>query len=38
MFEDIKNSSNWETIEKVSRGWSSDSKYLINKRRKVIIA
>ena len=29
MFEDIKNSSNWETIEKISRGWSSDSKYLI---------
>ena len=29
MFEDIKNSSNWETIERISRGWSSDSKYLI---------
>ena len=28
MFEDIKNSSNWETIEKVSKGWSSDDKYM----------
>lgn len=29
MFEDIKNSSNWETVEKVSKGWSSDRKYKI---------
>ena len=29
MFEDIKNSNNWETVEKISKGWSSDSKYLI---------
>lgn len=29
MFQDIKNSNNWETVEKVSKGWSSDSKYLI---------
>lgn len=28
-FEDIKNSNNWETVEKISKGWSSDSKYLI---------
>ncbi len=29
MFKDIKNSNNWLTIEKVSKGWSSDNKYLI---------
>lgn len=29
MFEDIKDSSNWETVEKISKGWSSDSKYRI---------
>lgn len=29
MFEDIKNSGDWERIEKISKGWSSDSKYLI---------
>lgn len=29
MFEDIKDSCNWETVEKVSKGWSSDRKYLI---------
>lgn len=29
MFEDIKNSSNWVTIEKVRKGWSNDRKYKI---------
>ncbi|MCM1184742.1 MAG: phosphotransferase [Roseburia sp.] len=29
LFEDIKNSSEWETVEKVSKGWSSDTKYRI---------
>lgn len=29
MFEDIENSSSWDTVEKVSKGWSSDSKYQI---------
>lgn len=29
MFKDIKGSSNWESVEKVSKGWSNDSKYLI---------
>lgn len=29
MFEDIRDSVNWETIEKISKGWSSDSKYFI---------
>ena len=30
MFEDIKNSSDWQSVDKVSKGWSSDSKYFIN--------
>ena len=29
MFEDIKNSSDWQSVDKVSKGWSSDSKYFI---------
>lgn len=29
MFRDIKNSETWESIEKVSKGWSSDNKYFI---------
>ncbi len=29
MFEDIKNSTEWKSVEKVSKGWSSDSKYFI---------
>lgn len=29
LFEDIKNSSEWKFVEKVSKGWSSDSKYFI---------
>lgn len=29
MFKDIKNSDTWESLEKIAKGWSSDSKYLI---------
>ena len=29
MFKDIKNSETWESIKKVSKGWSSDNKYFI---------
>lgn len=29
MFEDIKNSNTWETVERISKGWSSDRKFLI---------
>jgi len=29
MFKDIKNSSEWKSVEKVSKGWSSDIKYYI---------
>ena len=32
MFEDIKNEkkvSDWQSVDKVSKGWSSDSKYFI---------
>lgn len=29
MFEDIKNNSDWQSVDKVSKGWSSDSKYFI---------
>ena len=37
MFEDIKNSSNWETVEKISKGWSSDSKYLIKTKEEKLL-
>ena len=29
MIEDIKNYSSWKNVEKISKGWSSDVKYLI---------
>lgn len=29
MFKDIKYSGTWESIEKITKGWSTDSKYLI---------
>ena len=29
MFRGIENSENWETIEPVEKGWSSDVKYKI---------
>lgn len=29
MIEDIKNCSSWKSVEKISKGWSSDVKYLI---------
>ena len=29
MFEDIKNSSRWKSIEEISKGWSKDIKYYI---------
>lgn len=29
MFKDIKNSDTWESIEKIAKGWSTDTKYLI---------
>lgn len=38
MFEDIKNSSDWQSVDKVSKGWSSDSKYFIKtKEGKMIL-
>lgn len=37
MFEDIKDSSNWESIEKVSKGWSTDSKYLIKTKDGMLL-
>ncbi len=36
MFEDIKNSNNWKTIEKISKGWSSDCKYLIKTKEEKL--
>lgn len=29
MFEDIRNSSDWKTVEKIEKGWSGDGKYRI---------
>ena len=29
MFMDIESSSNWEYVEQISKGWSSDEKYMI---------
>ena len=29
MFIDIESSSNWEDVEQISKGWSSDTKYMI---------
>lgn len=37
MFEDIKNSSNWKTVEKISKGWSGDSKYLIKTKEEKFL-
>ena len=34
MFEDINNNNNWESVEKVSKGWSSDSKYFIKTKER----
>lgn len=30
LFEGIKDIGDWKTVEKISKGWSSDSKYLIH--------
>ena len=27
MFMDIESSSNWQAVEQISKGWSSDKKY-----------
>lgn len=32
MFEDIGQQKLWESIERISRGWSSDEKYFIRTR------
>ena len=37
MFEDIRDSGNWETVEKVSKGWSSDRKYRIRTREGSLL-
>ena len=29
MFEDIDNSVDWKSVIKISKGWSSDEKYMI---------
>ena len=29
MFMDIESSSNWQAVEQISKGWSSDKKYMI---------
>ena len=37
MFQDIKGYENWETIEKLSKGWSSDEKYVIKTREGELL-
>jgi aminoglycoside phosphotransferase (APT) family kinase protein len=34
MFTDIKNSDQFETVQKVAKGWSSDEKYFIQTREQ----
>lgn len=37
MFEDIKNSSDWVAVEKVQKGWSSDSKFIITTKEENLL-
>lgn len=39
MFDDIRDYSNWKSIEKITKGWSSDNKFLIitNDNRKLLL-
>ena len=32
MFDDIRQKSEWESIERISKGWSADEKYYIRTR------
>ena len=32
MFENIKGYENWESVEKLSKGWSDDEKYVVKTR------
>ncbi len=34
MFNDIKASENWQSVEKISKGWSEDTKYFIETKDK----
>ena len=39
MLEDIKDYSTWKTVEKISKGWSTDTKYLVttNDDKKLLL-